>query len=59
MQHLGQILQQQIETNHLKKRDVATAAEISLNYLSVLYKKRTFDCQLWERLCIADRKSVV
>lgn len=53
MQHLGQILQQQIETNHLKKRDVATAAEISLNYLSVLYKKRTFDCQLWERLCIA------
>ena len=46
MQHLGQILQQQIETNHLKKRDVATAAEISLNYLSVLYKKRTFDCQL-------------
>ena len=44
MQHLGQILQQQIETNHLKKRDVATAAEISLNYLSVLSLSLTHKC---------------
>lgn len=51
MKHLGQLLKKHIETNHLKKRDVASAADISYNYLSTLFNRETMDCALWEKLC--------
>lgn len=51
MKHLGQLLKKHIETNHIKKRDVAGAADISYNYLSTLFNKETMDCALWEKLC--------
>ncbi len=51
MKHLGQLLKKHIETNNLKKRDVAVAAGISYNYLSTLFNKETMDCSLWEKLC--------
>ena len=44
MKHLGQLLKKHIETNNLKKRDVAVAAGISYNYLSTLFNKETMDC---------------
>ena len=51
MKHLGQLLKNHIETNNLKKRDVAIAAGISYNYLSTLFNKETMDRSLWEKLC--------
>lgn len=52
MKHLGQLLKKHIENNHLKKRDVATAAGITYNYLSTVFNKETMDCALWEKLCV-------
>lgn len=52
MKHLGQLLKKHIENNHLKKRDVATAAGITYNYLSTVFNKESIDCALWEKLCI-------
>ena len=51
MKHLGQLLKKHIETNNIKKRDVADAAGITYNYLSTLFNKETMDCALWEKLC--------
>lgn len=51
MKHLGQLLKKHIETNNLKKRDIAVSAGISYNYLSTLFNKETMDCSLWEKLC--------
>lgn len=51
MKHLGQLLKKHIETNNIKKRDVANAAGITYNYLSTLFNKQTMDCLLWEKLC--------
>lgn len=53
MKHLGQLLKNHIETNHLKKRDVAEAAGITYNYLSTVFNKESIDCALWEKLCAA------
>lgn len=53
MKHLGQLLKNHIETNKLKKRDIADAAGITYNYLSTLFNKETMDCNLWEKLCHA------
>lgn len=55
MKHLGQLLKKHIETNNIKKRDVANAAGISFNYLSTLFNKPSMDCELWEKLCAATR----
>lgn len=51
MKHLGQLLKNHIETNNLKKRNIAVSAGISYNYLSTLFNKETMDCALWEKLC--------
>lgn len=53
MKHLGQLLKKHIETNNLKKRDVADAVGITYNYLSTLFNKESMDCELWEKLCKA------
>lgn len=53
MKHLGQFLKNHIETNHLKKRDVAFATGITYNYLSTIFSKASIDCALWEKLCNA------
>lgn len=53
MKHLGQLLKKHVETNNIKKRDVANAAGISFNYLSTLFNKPSMDCELWEKLCAA------
>jgi hypothetical protein len=53
MKHLGQLLKEHIETNNIKKRDVANAAGITYNYLSTVFNKASLDCGLWEKLCAA------
>lgn len=53
MKHLGQVLKKHIETNHLKKRDIANAAGISYNYLSTIFNRPSMDCALWDKLCAA------
>lgn len=53
MKHVGQLLKNHIETNNIKKRDVANAVGISYNYLSTLFTKESIDCQLLEKLCKA------
>lgn len=53
MKHLGQLLKDHIESNRLKKRDIADKAGITPNYLSTLFKDDDMDCSLWEKLCVA------
>lgn len=53
MKHLGQLLKKHIETNNIKKRDVADAVGITYNYLSTVFNKPSFDCELCEKLCKA------
>ena len=53
MKHLGKLLKKHIESQKIKKRDVAEAAHISYNYLSTIFAKPTMDCELWEKLCLA------
>lgn len=53
MKHLGQLLKKHVETNNLKKRDVADAVGITSNYLSTLFTRESMDCELWEKLCKA------
>lgn len=53
MKHLGQLLKNHIETNRLKKRDIADNAGITPNYLSTLFKDNDMNCSLWEKLCLA------
>ena len=53
MKHFGEILKKHIETNGLKKLDVAASAGITYNYLSGIFKKQSVDAELMERLCIA------
>lgn len=53
MKHVGQTLKKHIESNRLKKRDIANAVGISYNYLSTIFNRETVDCQLLEKLCKA------
>lgn len=53
MKHVGQLLKNHIETNRLKKRDVANAVGISYNYLSTIFTRPSIDCELLEKLCSA------
>lgn len=53
MKHVGQLLKTYIETNNIKKRDVADAAGISYNYLSTIFTRPSIDCILLEKLCKA------
>ena len=52
MKHIGNILKNHIETNHLKKRDIANAVGITYNYLSTIFTKQSIDCALFEKLCV-------
>ena len=53
MQHFGNLLKHHMESHGLKKTDVAQAAGITVNYLSVIFGKSTVDSALLEKLCIA------
>lgn len=53
MRHIGQILKNHIESNGLKKTEIAERAGISRNYLSSVFNKPTIDAQLLEDLYIA------
>lgn len=53
MKHIGQLLKQHIEDNHIKKRDVAEKAGITYNYLSTIFKNASCDAALLERLYVA------
>lgn len=53
MKSFGSILKKHIETNGLKKGEIAAAAGITYNYLSTIFNKDSVDAALMERLCIA------
>lgn len=53
MKHIGQILKKHIEDNHLKKGQIAQQAGISCNYLSAVFKQKSCDADLLERLYVA------
>lgn len=53
MRHIGQLLKEHIESHQLKKRDVAESAGITYNYLSTIFRQKSCDAELWERLCHA------
>lgn len=53
MKHVGQLLKKHIEDNHLKKGQVAAQAGISYNYLSTIFKQKSIDASLLERLFVA------
>lgn len=53
MKHIGQILKNHIENNHLKKGHIAAQAGISYNYLSTIFKQSSCDADLLERLYVA------
>ena len=53
MKHVGQILKKHIESHHLKKGEIATAAGISYNYLSSIFKQESCDARLLEKLYVA------
>lgn len=53
MKHIGQTLKNHIESNHLKKREIAEAAGISYNYLSTIFKQQSCDAELLEKLYVA------
>lgn len=53
MKHVGQTLKNHIESNHLKKRDIADSVGISYNYLSTIFTRPSIDCELLEKLCAA------
>ena len=53
MKHVGQILKKHIEDHHLRKGDIATAAGISYNYLSSIFKQESCDAKLLEKLYVA------
>lgn len=53
MRHVGQLLKRHIESNNIKKRDVANAVGISYNYLSTIFTRPSVDCELLEKLCKA------
>lgn len=52
MKHFGAILKKHIETNGLKKGDIAQGAGITYNYLSNIFNKESIDAKLMEKLCI-------
>lgn len=53
MKHVGKILKDHIERNHIKKGDVAAKAGISYNYLSTIFRQPTCYADLLERLYVA------
>ena len=53
MKHVGELLKQHIENNHLVKADIAAAAGISRNYLSAIFKQESCDAKLLEKLYVA------
>ena len=52
MKHIGQLLKDHIEKNHIKKRDVADAVGITYNYLSTIFKQESCDAKLMEKLFV-------
>lgn len=53
MKHVGSILKDYLETNRIKKTEVAAKAGITYNYLSTIFKQETCKVDLLEKLCIA------
>ncbi len=53
MKHVGETLLNHIESNKLKKKDIADNAGITTTYLSTIFHKESIDADLLERLCIA------
>lgn len=53
MKHVGQLLKKHIEDNHLIKGKIAAQAGISYNYLSTIFKQKSCDADLLERLFVA------
>lgn len=53
MKPVGKILKEYIESNRLVKGEVAKKAGISYNYLSTIFKQKSVDAALLERLCVA------
>ena len=53
MQHLGEILRTCIRDKGLKQKEIADKAGITAAYLVNILKKKSIDCELWERLCEA------
>ena len=53
MKHVGLLLKNHIEGNHLKKGQIAEQAGISYNYLSTIFKRPSIDADLLERLYVA------
>lgn len=52
MKHFGAVLKKHIETNGLKKGEIAHGAGITYNYLSNIFNKESIDAKLMEKLCI-------
>lgn len=53
MKHIGELLKKHIEDNHLIKGQIAAQAGISYNYLSTIFKQKSCDADLLERLFVA------
>lgn len=53
MKHIGATLKSYIESNHLKKAEIAQNAGITYNYLSEIFKKEDISAKLLEKLCNA------
>ena len=53
MKPIGEILKKHIEAKHLKKGEIAKIAGISYNYLSTIFKQKSCDAGLLERLYVA------
>lgn len=53
MKDIGKTLKDYIEQNQLVKKHIAEQAGISVNYLSTIFKQKTVDAALLERLCLA------
>lgn len=51
MKHAGELIKNHIETNKLVKKSVAESVGITPNYLSSLFKEKSMDCALFEKIC--------
>lgn len=51
MKHAGELIKNHIETNKLVKKNVAESVGITPTYLSSLFKEKSMDCALLEKIC--------
>ena len=50
MKHAGELIKNHIETNKLVKKNVAESVGITPTYLSSLFKEKSMDCALLEKI---------